>query len=75
MQVDIQIKTVYGVEKAYPVNPTGNAIAAIARTKTLTRDTLEQVLKMGMTVVEIDRHGRACRTYRAGEACNLPMVG
>ena len=75
MQVAIQIRTVFGEDKAYPMNATAKAVAGIAKTKTLTRDALAHVLAMGMTVVEMDRYGKECRTFRAADASNLPMVG
>ena len=74
IKVQIQIRNVYGEEKAYPVNTAAACIARIAGTKTLTRNSLVHVLAMGMMIVEIDRHGRACREYSARDASHLPMV-
>ena len=74
MIVQISIRNVYGEEKAYPVNNAAACFARIAGTKTLTRTTLLNVLAMGCTIVEIDRHGRASRSYSGSEISNLPMV-
>lgn len=74
MIVKIQIKNVYGENKAYPVNTTGELFANIAETKTLTRSTLHKILAMGCTVQEVDRHGIVSRTYEPGRVGNLPAV-
>ena len=74
MQVEIQIRNVYGNEKAYPVNDTAFAVARIANTKTLTRAALAGVLQMGLPIVEIDRYGRVCRRFESLETATLPMV-
>ena len=74
MQVTIQIKNVFGTEKAYPVNDTAFAIAKIAGTKTLTRQSLAGVFALGLPIVEIDRYGRECSTFFARDAAMLPMV-
>lgn len=72
--VQIQIRNVYGEEKAYPVNYHAQCIARIAGTKTLTRVSLFNVLAMGCTIEELDRHGRVARSYSGCEISNLPMV-
>lgn len=74
MQAEIQIRDVYGKATAYPINETAKCLARIAGTKTLTRYVLAQALSMGMTVVEIDRHGAPCRSYRASDLSNLPVA-
>jgi hypothetical protein len=69
LTVKIQIKSVYGENKAYPVNTTGELFASIANTKTLTRSTLAMVLAMGCTIEEIDRHGNVSRRYDNKAGC------
>lgn len=72
--IQIQIKNVYGTEKAYPFNREAQCIAAIANTTTLTRVTLHQLLAMGATIVEVDRHGRESQRFSANQASRLPAV-
>jgi hypothetical protein len=57
-QITIQIRNVYGEDKAYPMDHKAECIARIAGTKTLTQSTLANVRAMGFTIVELDRHGR-----------------
>ena len=57
MVVMIEIKSVYGELKAYPANRIADHFALIAGTKTLTRNTLLNVLAMGCALIEVDRHG------------------
>jgi hypothetical protein len=73
MIVQIQIRNVYGEEKAYPKNHAAQCLADIAGTKTLTHHTLRQALSMGCTIVELDRHERESRRY-AGAAASLPAT-
>jgi len=73
MIVQIQIRSVYGEDKAYPMNAAADGLALIAGTKTLTQRVIRTALAMGMTVQEIDRHGRVSRSYTV-ETENLPMV-
>jgi hypothetical protein len=74
LTIQIQIRSVYGEEKAYPFNHEAECVARIAGTKTLTRMTLLHVLAMGATIVEMDRHGRESRRYCGAERSNLPKV-
>ncbi len=73
MQIEIEIRNVYGENKAYPMNREAQGFAKIAGTKTLTRYALRHILEMGLTIVEVDRHGRPSRSYR-GNDVNLPVV-
>jgi hypothetical protein len=52
MQQTLTVRTreVYGVRTFYPVDDTARTFARIAGTKTLTRDTLEQIQKLGYTI-------------------------
>ena len=45
--IKIDVRTVYGVEKIYPACDTAKLIAAIAGTKTLTRETLRLAWSLG----------------------------
>jgi hypothetical protein len=75
LTIQIQIRSVYGKEIAYPMNDEAHCVARIANTKTLTRYALMQVLGMGATIVELDRHGGESRRYvGARQANSLPMV-
>lgn len=56
-EIHVQVKDVYGMPKAYPMNTQAKLIAALAGTKTLTLDTLRLALTMGFQIVEIDRRG------------------
>jgi hypothetical protein len=66
MIIQIQIRNVYGEEKAYPANDAAKGIANIAGTKTLPRWVLLNVLAMGCDVVELDRYGNVSRTIKGG---------
>jgi hypothetical protein len=74
MIASIQIRSVYGEEKAYPMNAIAEGFAAIAGTKTLTRHTMRNMLAMGVRITEVDRHGGISRTYDATTINNLPAV-
>lgn len=50
MEIIVQIKNVYGEEKIYPMCDKAQALAAIAGTKTLTRQTLRQVKALGYAI-------------------------
>jgi hypothetical protein len=51
LTIKVQIKSVYGVDTVYPACPKAMAFAAIAKTKTLTNDTLEQIERLGIVIV------------------------
>lgn len=75
LTIQIQIRSVFGNETAYPFNDEARCIANIAGTKTLTRSALRQVLAMGATIQEMDRHGRLSRAFvGVNGLCTLPMV-
>jgi hypothetical protein len=50
MQIIVQIKTNYGNEAIYPVCKMAEGFAAIAGTKTLTRQTLRMIKNMGFEI-------------------------
>lgn len=50
MKITVQIRTVYGVENVYPVCEKSKAFARIARTKTLTLDTLLEIKALGYSI-------------------------
>jgi hypothetical protein len=75
--IQINIRNVYGEEKAYPVCKKAALFAKIAGTKTLTRSALMDILTMGFDVQVIDRYGNVSKTFRpldAGWSSCLPMV-
>ena len=47
MKIQIEMKEVYGETKVYPVCPKAKLFAKIANTKTLTRETLENIERLG----------------------------
>lgn len=75
--IQIQIKNVYGEEKAYPVCTKAALFAKIAGTKTLTRTALHDILAMGFSVQVVDRYGNVSKTFGpldSGYSSCLPMV-
>jgi hypothetical protein len=50
MEIVIEIKNVYGVEKFYPICDKAKLFASIAGTKTLAPSVLVNVSKLGFTV-------------------------
>jgi hypothetical protein len=66
MIIQIQIRSVFGEDKAYPANEAAKGIANIANTKTLPRWVLLNVLAMGCDVQELDRYGNVSRTIKGG---------
>ena len=52
-RVAVQVKSVYGQPKVYPVNTQGQLLAAMNGTKTLTYDTLIIAQKMGFQIVQV----------------------
>jgi hypothetical protein len=53
MQVQIEVKKVYGVDKIYPINDAAKALARIAGTKTLSVSDLQNASTLGLEVVEV----------------------
>lgn len=51
MQITIQVRSVYGVNKAYPACDTSKIFAMMLGTKTLTPHALRHVLALGYDVV------------------------
>lgn len=49
-EILVEIKSVYGQEKIYPICPHAKMFAAIAGTKTLTLEVVAQIKKMGFPV-------------------------
>lgn len=49
MKITIQLRNVYGTYKAYPVCDRAKAFARIAKTSTLTPDTLKDIDALGYT--------------------------
>jgi hypothetical protein len=48
--LQVIIKNVYGVERIYPVNETAKKITSLTRKKTLDRDEIEVIKKLGYQV-------------------------
>lgn len=54
MVLEVRIKNVYGNELIYPVNDTAKTFAQLTGAKTLTRQTIDLVVKLGYQIkVEI----------------------
>ena len=53
MKIRVQIRSVYGVENVYPVCDNAQCFARIARTKTLTVDTLAQIKALGYAIENV----------------------
>ena len=62
MIAQIEIRSVYGENKAYPIGRTACQIASLAGTKTLTLNTLRQAHAMGVTI-ELVSFGVVVRRY------------
>lgn len=50
MNITVKLKDVYGVQKIYPACDTSEKFAALAGTKTLTREALAIIKSMGYAV-------------------------
>jgi hypothetical protein len=64
LSIAIEIRDVYGKPTVYPLDTAAKHFAAIAGTKTLTRDTLLNVLGLGFAIVELYR-GDVVTIWRA----------
>lgn len=54
--IQVEVRTVYGVDKIYPVNEAAQILASIAGTKTLSAQTIEYANALGLEVVEVKRN-------------------
>ena len=72
MKIAIEIRSVYGENKAYPADGAATVFAQIAGTRTLVRRTLCQILALGYEI-EV-RYGGATQIIRASDAAMLPAV-
>ena len=54
--IQVEVKTVYGKDKIYPVNEAAQILASIAGTKTLSPQTIEYANAIGLKVVEVKRN-------------------
>ena len=48
--LQVIIKNVYGVERIYPVNETAKKLTSLTRKKTLDRDEIEVIKKLGYQI-------------------------
>ncbi len=74
MHIRVEIRNVYGEDKVYPKCPIAGRFANIAGTKTLTRETLVNILAIGFAIDVVDRYGQISRRFSAGRFADLPMV-
>jgi hypothetical protein len=63
MKIQIELRSIYGVNKAYPVDRNAECLAAIAGTKTMTINTLVNALRMGFDIEVVGSFG--AHTIRA----------
>jgi hypothetical protein len=50
MTITVTVRDVYGIQTIYPACETAKLLARLANTKTLTRQALETIKKLGYTV-------------------------
>jgi len=50
MNITVQIKNIYGKETIYPACEVSEQLALLAGTKTLTRDSINIIKKLGYTI-------------------------
>ena len=50
MTIQVKIKNVYGMERIYPVNQTAIWLTSLTKKKTLDRDEIEVIKKLGYQV-------------------------
>jgi len=48
--IQVKIKNVYGIERIYPVNSTAIFLTSLTRKKTLDRDEIEVIKKLGYQI-------------------------
>ncbi len=53
MQIKVQVKSIYGVDKTYPICSRAQIFAKLAGTKTLTEHTLECIDALGCTIEKV----------------------
>jgi len=51
--VTVSVRRVYGMPVIYPADANARSFAAIAGTKTLTRQTIRQIKNLGFEIVEL----------------------
>jgi hypothetical protein len=50
MTITVTVRDIYGIQTIYPACETAKLLARLANTKTLTRQALETIKKLGYTV-------------------------
>ena len=48
--LQVIIKNVYGVERIYPVNETAKIFASLTRKKTIDREEIEEIKRLGYSI-------------------------
>jgi hypothetical protein len=74
MEISVQFRSVYGNLLCYPMDAKAQAFARIANNKTLTRNTLRNILALGFRINAIDRFGRVSESFTFTRSDNLPAV-
>lgn len=52
--IEVEVRSVFGKDLIYPVNETAKVLARIAGTKTLSTTDLENAVKLGLNVKEVN---------------------
>ena len=54
MEIQVQVKSVYGTDKVYPACEKSQLFASIANSKTLTESTLKDIYRLGYEIKVIN---------------------
>lgn len=51
MEITVEIKTLYGIDRIYPVCPKAKLFADIAHTKTLSKHDIDKIKELGYSII------------------------
>jgi len=54
-RLEVSIKTVYGVERIYPMNDNARSITHLIGKKTFTREDIEVLKRLGFEIVQVEQ--------------------
>lgn len=57
MTIHVEIKSVYGVEKIYPIDTNAKIFAELVNQKTLTFEDVTLIKKLGYEVIVVSQYG------------------
>lgn len=72
--ITIEVRSVYGQNKAYPVCADAHLFAQMLRTKTLTLEALKDIIALGYTIEARASCPGFTAAIRIERACDLPAV-